>query len=203
MGENGAGKSTLMKILSGAYHADPGGEILIDGQPVAITDPIAAKRAGIADHLPGAGAGAEPDGGREHAISAASRNRRGFVDREGDAGRRRPGAGAARRAVQPDHARRHAVDRRAPAGRDRPRAAREGAHPRHGRADHGRSPRARPSACSRSSASSGAEGMAIDLHQPPHGRGLRARRPRDGAARRRLRRHADPRRALAPTAWSR
>ncbi len=48
MGENGAGKSTLMKILSGAYHADPGGEILIDGKPVAITDPIAAKRHGIA-----------------------------------------------------------------------------------------------------------------------------------------------------------
>ena len=48
MGENGAGKSTLMKILSGAYHADAGGEILIDGQPVQITDPIAAKRAGIA-----------------------------------------------------------------------------------------------------------------------------------------------------------
>ena len=47
MGENGAGKSTLMKILSGAYQADPGGEILIDGQPVAITDPIAAKRLGI------------------------------------------------------------------------------------------------------------------------------------------------------------
>ena len=48
MGENGAGKSTLMKILSGAYQADPGGEILIDGKPVAITDPIAAKRHGIA-----------------------------------------------------------------------------------------------------------------------------------------------------------
>ncbi len=48
MGENGAGKSTLMKILSGAYHADAGGEIKIDGQPVAITDPIAAKRHGIA-----------------------------------------------------------------------------------------------------------------------------------------------------------
>ena len=29
MGENGAGKSTLMKILSGAYQADPGGEIRI------------------------------------------------------------------------------------------------------------------------------------------------------------------------------
>ena len=49
MGENGAGKSTLMKILSGAYQADPGGEILIDGQPVQIGgDPIAAKRHGIA-----------------------------------------------------------------------------------------------------------------------------------------------------------
>ena len=48
MGENGAGKSTLMKILSGAYQADPGGTLLIDGQPVAITDPIAAKQHGIA-----------------------------------------------------------------------------------------------------------------------------------------------------------
>ena len=48
MGENGAGKSTLMKILSGAYHPDPGAEILIDGEPARITDPIAAKRQGIA-----------------------------------------------------------------------------------------------------------------------------------------------------------
>ena len=47
MGENGAGKSTLMKILSGAYQADAGSEILIDGQPVAISDPIAAKRLGV------------------------------------------------------------------------------------------------------------------------------------------------------------
>ena len=48
MGENGAGKSTLMKILSGAYQADPGGALLIDGKPVTIADPIAAKRHGIA-----------------------------------------------------------------------------------------------------------------------------------------------------------
>ncbi len=48
MGENGAGKSTLMKILSGAYHADSGGEIRVDGQLVDITDPIAAKRHGVA-----------------------------------------------------------------------------------------------------------------------------------------------------------
>ena len=48
MGENGAGKSTLMKILSGAYQADAGSEILIDGKAVSITDPIAAKHHGIA-----------------------------------------------------------------------------------------------------------------------------------------------------------
>jgi ribose transport system ATP-binding protein len=48
MGENGAGKSTLMKILSGAYRADPGGEIRINGDKVDITDPIAARRHGIA-----------------------------------------------------------------------------------------------------------------------------------------------------------
>ena len=48
MGENGAGKSTLMKILSGAYQADPGGEILIDGKPVVIDGPIAARALGVA-----------------------------------------------------------------------------------------------------------------------------------------------------------
>ena len=48
MGENGAGKSTLMKILSGAYQADPGGEIVVDGKPVTIDGPLAAKALGIA-----------------------------------------------------------------------------------------------------------------------------------------------------------
>ncbi|NWD77703.1 sugar ABC transporter ATP-binding protein [Pseudomonas gingeri] len=48
MGENGAGKSTLMKILSGAYLADDGGEIRIDGQRVTSYDPRAAKAHGIA-----------------------------------------------------------------------------------------------------------------------------------------------------------
>ncbi|MHC5613626.1 MAG: sugar ABC transporter ATP-binding protein [Nostoc sp.] len=46
MGENGAGKSTLMKILAGAYIADEG-EILINGQPLKITDPATARKAGI------------------------------------------------------------------------------------------------------------------------------------------------------------
>jgi len=48
MGENGAGKSTLMKILSGAYQADSGGEIRIDGKPVTINGPLAALHHGIA-----------------------------------------------------------------------------------------------------------------------------------------------------------
>jgi ribose transport system ATP-binding protein len=48
MGENGAGKSTLMKILSGAYQAEPGGTIRIEGQPVVIDGPLAARRLGIA-----------------------------------------------------------------------------------------------------------------------------------------------------------
>jgi ABC-type sugar transport system ATPase subunit len=46
MGENGAGKSTLARILSGSTQAD-GGEILIDGQPASIGDPLSAQRAGI------------------------------------------------------------------------------------------------------------------------------------------------------------
>ncbi|MBB4362603.1 ribose transport system ATP-binding protein [Bradyrhizobium sp. CIR18] len=47
MGENGAGKSTLMKILSGAYRPDPGGEIRIEGHPVRIEGPLGGRAAGI------------------------------------------------------------------------------------------------------------------------------------------------------------
>ncbi len=48
MGENGAGKSTLMKILSGAYTMDPGGEIRVDGKAVTIDGPQAASALGVA-----------------------------------------------------------------------------------------------------------------------------------------------------------
>lgn len=46
-GENGAGKSTLMKVINGLYKQDAG-EILIDGKPVEIRDPIQAREYGIA-----------------------------------------------------------------------------------------------------------------------------------------------------------
>src|SRR5688572_4276747 len=46
VGENGAGKSTLMSILYGLYEADSG-EIMVDGQAVAIRTPRDAIAAGI------------------------------------------------------------------------------------------------------------------------------------------------------------
>jgi D-xylose transport system ATP-binding protein len=46
VGHNGAGKSTLIKILSGAYQADRG-EILVNGEKVAIRNPRDAKALGI------------------------------------------------------------------------------------------------------------------------------------------------------------
>ncbi|SFH79286.1 ATP-binding cassette domain-containing protein [Albimonas pacifica] len=46
IGDNGAGKSTLIKALSGAIRPD-GGEILLDGEPIAFETPNDARRAGI------------------------------------------------------------------------------------------------------------------------------------------------------------
>ncbi len=47
MGENGAGKSTLMKCMFGIYKMDEG-QIIYEGKPVKITDPLMALDMGIA-----------------------------------------------------------------------------------------------------------------------------------------------------------
>jgi ABC-type sugar transport system ATPase subunit len=46
LGDNGAGKSTLVKCISGV-HALDAGDILLDGERVALHTPAAARRAGI------------------------------------------------------------------------------------------------------------------------------------------------------------
>jgi ribose transport system ATP-binding protein len=48
VGENGSGKSTLVKVLSGYHSPDPGGSLLIDGQPVELpVRPAAVTRYGL------------------------------------------------------------------------------------------------------------------------------------------------------------
>lgn len=47
IGENGAGKSTLVKILDGAL-SPTYGEILLEGNPVSIPNPLIARKLGIA-----------------------------------------------------------------------------------------------------------------------------------------------------------
>lgn len=46
-GENGAGKSTLMKILTGIYTADPGGEIWLEGKQVQVDGVNHARELGL------------------------------------------------------------------------------------------------------------------------------------------------------------
>ncbi len=47
LGENGAGKSTLIKVMSGVHQADSG-TLFLDGRPIRLASPYAARQAGIA-----------------------------------------------------------------------------------------------------------------------------------------------------------
>ena len=47
VGDTGAGKSTLVGLLSGAFQPERG-TVLVDGRPVALTDPATARGLGIA-----------------------------------------------------------------------------------------------------------------------------------------------------------
>ena len=47
LGENGAGKSTLINVLSGVF-GDYDGQVVVDGEPVALHAPADAQRLGIA-----------------------------------------------------------------------------------------------------------------------------------------------------------
>src|SRR5918993_4964126 len=47
LGQNGAGKSTLIKVLAGAHKPDAG-TLTWRSEPLAVTTPVAAMRAGIA-----------------------------------------------------------------------------------------------------------------------------------------------------------
>lgn len=47
LGQNGSGKSTLIKILSGYHEPDPGGEVLVAGEPLPFGSPAASYLLGF------------------------------------------------------------------------------------------------------------------------------------------------------------
>src|SRR3954463_14134137 len=106
VGENGAGKSTLVKILAGVHGPDTG-RVLLDGEPVTLDNPAAARAAGIAviyheptpfpdlsapeNIFPGAPGVPRPPGRGKHLLGPPAAER-GSADRPQAAHRPLPGA---------------------------------------------------------------------------------------------------------------
>ncbi|SFA71861.1 ribose transport system ATP-binding protein, partial [Nocardioides alpinus] len=84
LGQNGAGKSTLIKVLSASYQPDEG-EILWQGEPVALATPQAAMDLGIStiyqelDLVPGLSVAENVFLG--HELSSAGMSQRGQTNR--------------------------------------------------------------------------------------------------------------------------
>ena len=64
LGDNGAGKSTLVKCISGVHTLDAG-EILLDGEVIAVSLTAAAAARRDRDGLPGPRSFRQPDSGAE------------------------------------------------------------------------------------------------------------------------------------------
>ena len=140
VGGNGAGKSTLMKVLSGAQRADSG-EILINGKPVAITNPRDAKAYGIETIYQTLALADNLDAPANLFLGRELTTRLGNLDDDRDGGRDAEGHGSAEPELQALHdAREVAVRRPAPGGGDRPGGLLQRPDPDHGRADRGPRP---------------------------------------------------------------
>ncbi len=193
LGENGAGKSTLIKIMAGLYHADSG-DIAIDGRPVTFASPREAHAAGIATVHQELLLFPELTVAENIFLGQAPKTSWGGLDWS----RMRKRARQLLDSLDSPRSRcrregRHAFGRQPPARRDCPGPVAGRPRRHHGRADGGarRSRRATPHGYRAQ-----AEGARRRhrLCQPPHAGDLRARRPRDGAARRQPCRHQGHRR---------
>ena len=157
----------------------------IDGRAVAIFDSPHDRRGRRRGHLPGVQPRARPDRRARTSSWAGSATRLGFVARRASAAGPRSCSRRLGVAIDPDApCRRSTIAQQQMVEIAKALAAR-GPHHRHGRADRRADRRTRSTGCSASSATCSAQGIGHHLHQPPAGRDLRHRRPRDGPARRR------------------
>ena len=72
-----------MKIMTGVFAADPGGDILIDEKPVTIRDPLHARGLGLFHHLSGTVDGRRTDRRRKHFSRAGAAQPLVRFDRRG------------------------------------------------------------------------------------------------------------------------